>query len=245
MSVILKGELPLAEDHRVRVARNRRDRMRAQILNSVMAVYSRVGFHNNVVINDIIAHAKISRGTFYKYFDSLEEAVSALGQDMADEMTQGILSVYDVLDDPILRTATGFQTFLVRATFQPNWGGFIGRIGLLSSENLLTHKIQADIQLGVDRGVYRVKSIDTATDLLMGAKKAAMLRIDAGDHDGDYVQTVTAMVLQAFGVRAKTAERQVRIAYDRLMLEAPGTIDWWPTEDTPAVRVLARSLEER
>ena len=40
-------------------------------------------------------------------------------------MTFDISNVYDVLDDPGMRTATGFQTFLTRAWIDPDWGSFL------------------------------------------------------------------------------------------------------------------------
>ena len=61
------------------------------------------------VIDDVIRHAHVSRGTFYKHFGSLEEAVSELGAIMVDDMTVGIYEVYNCVEDPRHRTATGFQ----------------------------------------------------------------------------------------------------------------------------------------
>lgn len=217
----------MAEDHRVRVGREKRNRMRTQLLAAVMKVYSQAGFDGSPVIDDVINAAKVSRGTFYKYFASLDQAVSELGLELADEMTAGILSVYDVLDDPVLRTATGFQMFLLRAMIDPEWGAFIAHIGLLSGDNLFTSKIQTDIALGIDTGDYVVDSIETATDLLMGAKAEAILRIIAGGRDAGYVRTMTTMVLRSFGVSPTKAEKSVRKAFDRLGVEAPGKISWW------------------
>lgn len=217
----------MAENHRVRVAREKRGRMRAHLLQSVMKVYSRAGFDGSAVIEDVVKEADVSRGTFYKYFDTLEQAVAELGLALALEMTEGIFSVYDVLDDPVLRTATGFQMFLLRAMLEPEWGAFIAHIGLLSGDNLFANKIQDDIRLGVETGDYVVESIEIATDLLMGAKIEAILRIIAGGRGPDYVRTMTAMVLRSFGVSPTKAAKVVAKAFVRLSEEAPGKISWW------------------
>lgn len=201
--------------------------MRAHLLQAVMKVYSRVGFDGSAVIEDVVKEAGVSRGTFYKYFESLEQAVAELGLQLALEMTEGILSVYDVLDDPVMRTATGFQMFLLRATLEPEWGAFIAHIGLLSGDNLFANKIQDDIRLGVETGDYVVDSIEIATDLLMGAKVEAILRIIAGGRGADYVRTMTMMVLRSFGVSPTKAEKAVAKAFVRLNEEAPGKISWW------------------
>ena len=74
------------EDHRVRVGRQKRERMRAHLLKSVFSVCSRETLRDPASIDDVVKDASVSRGTFYKYFDSLDEAISELGLQMADEM---------------------------------------------------------------------------------------------------------------------------------------------------------------
>lgn len=216
----------VVEDHRVRVGRERREKMRAHLLASVLAVCS--GEHREPAqIDDVVRHAEVSRGTFYKYFDSMDVAIAELALQLAEEMTDGILWIYDVLEDPVLRTATGFQMFLLRAIIEPEWGAFIAHIGLLSGDNLLTRKIRADIQLGIETGDYAVSSIELASDLLMGAKIEAIRRLISGGGTANYVRGMATLVLRSFGVSPAKAEKCVQRAYDRLAVEAPGKIIWW------------------
>jgi len=216
----------LAEDHRSRVGRQRREKMRAHLLASIIAVCSdeRGG---PALIDDVIRHANVSRGTFYKYFPSMDQAIAEIALQLAEEMTEGLLCVYDVLDDPVMRTATGFQTFLLRAMMEPHWGGFLAHIGLLSGDNLLTEKIRSDIRLGMDTGDYDVPSVELASDLLMGAKIEAIRRLISGGATTDYVRGMATMVLRSFGVSPGKAKKCVHRAYDRLLVEAPGKISWW------------------
>ena len=200
--------------------------MRAHLLQAVLNACS----HDNrepAVIDDVILVAKVSRGTFYQYFDSLDQAVSELGLQLALEMTSGILSVYDVLEDPVLRTATAFQMFLLRSVVQPHWGGFIAHIGLLRGDNLLVNKIKSDISMGVSTGDYSVASVDVAADVLMGAKIEAIRRIVSGEHDLAYIHSVAGMVLRALGVSGSKADKSILRAYERLEKVAPKTISWW------------------
>jgi AcrR family transcriptional regulator len=218
---------PKSEDHRVRVARVRRAKMRAHLLRSVFEVCSGEKDREPAVIDDVVRHAKVSRGTFYTYFDSMEIAIAELGLELADEMTAGLLVVYDVLEDPVMRTATGFQMFLLRSAMDRPWAAFIARIGLLSDNHLFTSKIKSDIQLGVESGDYVVASIDFATDLLMGAKIEAIRRILAGEGTAFHIQTMASMVLRSFGVSPSKAEKSVQKAYSRIQLLAPSKIPWW------------------
>src|ERR1700722_6965506 len=167
---------PVTEDHRVRVARERRERMRSALLQSVLHVCSTMS-PSGVSIDDVVRHAEVAHGTFYNYFTSMDEAIAELGLHMADEMTESIFPVYDALERPIMRTASGFQLFLVRGMLQPRWAGFVSRLGLLRGDNLFISKVHSDIELGTQTGDYAVASVEMAGDLLMGAKTEALLRI--------------------------------------------------------------------
>ena len=215
------------EDHRVRVGRQRRAKMRAHLLESVLAVCSTEGRREPALIDDVVRHAGVSRGTFYKYFESMDKAVAELGLQLADEMTAGILSVYDVLEDPVMRTATGFQMFLIRSMIDPQWGSFIAHIALLTPDNLVTQKIRDDIRWGIETGDYAVESIELASDLLMGAKVEAIRRLILGGETKAYVHAMTGLVLRSFGVSPAKADRIIMKAYDRLSIEAPDKIFWW------------------
>ena len=216
----------LAKNHRVRVGRERRMRMKAHLLNSVLQVCSIESIRAPAVIDDVIRHADVSRGTFYKYFDSLDEAVAELRAVLADEIPAGIAAVYDVLTDPLQRTATSFQLFLIRAMLDPRWGAFISHIELRDSDLFIT-KIREDIAMGVETGDYVVPSVEIASDVLMGAKYEAIRRIIRSPPDTTYIRAVTAMVLRCFGVPAVKAEKTVQRAYDRLKIEAPSRLPWW------------------
>ena len=150
-------------------------------------------------------------------------------------MTSGILSVYDVLQDPVLRTATGFQMFLIRSAIEPDWGLFISKIGLLHEDNLFVHKIRADIRMGVETGDYAVTDVEAASDLLMGAKIEAIRRLIREGSSIKYIQEMASMVLRSFGVSPSKADKSVARAFARLTNEAPNKIGWWrDLEEAPA-----------
>ena len=215
------------EDHRVRVAREKRERMRARILQSVLSVCSGIASSNPAVIDDVIRHANVARGTFYKYYNSLDEAVAELGSTLADEMAIGIYPVYNVLENPLQRTATGFQFFLLRAVIDPAWGAFISHTGRLTSDSVLLGHVTADLRLGMETGDFKISSIEAAADLVVGAQTEAIRRTLGGKHKGVYVRGMAGMVLRGLGVAPAKADRVVEQAYDRLCAEAPGSISWW------------------
>jgi len=202
--------------------------MRAHLLEAVMAVCSSEGKGHAAVIDDVIRQAEVSRGTFYKYFDSLEQAVAALAHQMADEMAGGgIEKVYNSLADPLMRTCTGFQLYLLRALIEPQWGDFFCHVGLLNSESALSAKMVGDIEAGIATGDYSVPSIQIALDMLIGTKVEAIRRLITGNAGPDYIIAMTSIVLRAFGVSASKANHVSAAAFERICAEAPQNLSWW------------------
>jgi AcrR family transcriptional regulator len=134
--------------------------MRAQLLDAVLVVYPGQSERGLAVIDDVIRVANVARGTFYKYFPSLEEAVSELGAKLAHEMVAAIASLYDTLEDPVQRSATGFQLYLSRAMIEPRWGEFVAHLNHLQPDNRLVFQITADLTNGLKAGNYDVHSVD-------------------------------------------------------------------------------------
>jgi AcrR family transcriptional regulator len=216
------------EDHRVRVARQKRERMRSHLLQAILIVCAGQTISDPAVIDDVVREAKVARGTFYKYFKSLEEAVDELGATLADEMTIGIYPLYNVLDKPLQRVATGFLLFLCRAIIDPNWGGFVSHIGgKLTTESVLVKHISTDIRLGAEAGYFRVASVEAAADLVLGMTAEAARRISNGNHTVDYARIMTGIVLRGLGTPPAKADHAVAQAYTRLCREAPRCIPWW------------------
>lgn len=220
------------ENHRTRVGREKRERMRRRLLDSVVAVCSGLTASGPAVIDDVIRHAGVSRGTFYKYFESLEQAIAEVAFELVDEMVDTVSPYYTTIADPAFRTATGFQAYLSRAIMDHQWGGFVTHLGLLSGDNVrVLANIKADIRLGVETGDYAVASVGVAADLLVGAKIEAIRRIIAEDLGADYMQAMTELVLRAFGITPTKAAKVVRQAYAHLCKIGPDTIPWWKPLD--------------
>lgn len=217
------------EDHRVRVARERRQRMRSHLLNAVMAVCADDTPNSTKVIDDVVAYAEVSRGTFYKYFVSLDEAIAELGAMLAEEMTVSIWPLQSALTDPREKTATGSQVFMRRAMLDPHWGGFLARIGLLTPENTMIRRMMDDIREGIQAGVYDLPSVESGLDLLLGSKIEAIRRMvrHHGDVSKEYPRIISTLILRGFGVAPKEAHAIAHAMADRLDIIAVDLFKNW------------------
>lgn len=215
------------EDHRVRVARLKRERTRAQLLEAVMVAYPGQSGRGPAVIDDVIRVADVARGTFYKYFPSLEDAVSELGAKLADEMVAAIASLYDSLEDPVQRSATGFQLYLSRAMIEPKWGEFVAHLNHLRPDNRLVVQITADLTKGVKAGAYDLRSVELGVRLIIGAMIEGIKGIIEGSGSRSYIELLAGMVLRGLGVPPRSADNATQIASRRLHDEGPSRLPWW------------------
>ena len=213
--------------------------MESHLLRSVLKVFQGRSSTERVVIEDVIREADVARGTFYQYFPSLNDAVAQLAGTITEDMLTSVLTVYDPLVDPRMRTACGFQMYLLRASMDKGWGAFLMHIGLLQVDSAMLAKIVDDITLGVRTGDFDVSSIDAAAELVLGTKTQAIGRIVAGHADLSYIHAVTEQLLRSSGVNRAQARLSVSDAYDHIKREAPGNIAWWRTDDAATGRDMA------
>ena len=221
-----RSESP-AEDHRTRVGFAKREKMRARLVAAIIELWPKTQSGISVVVDDVVNAAAVSRGTFYKYFSSLEEALDTIGCELADEMTAGIMPVYDGLSDPLHRTAAGFQLFQWRAAFDPMWARFVSRTDHLFRDSELLANVMVDLQNGRESGVYRFISVELAADFVIGATIGGISRFVTGRSSDSDILDLTRMVLQGLGVDEDRTREAITLTQAHVTEHAPGRLRWW------------------
>jgi AcrR family transcriptional regulator len=212
-------------DHRTRVAEKKRLMMRTKLLDAATRVFAeQTG--PTPVIDDVIREAKVSRGTFYNYFDSLDQVLAAIGQDFSNQMTTDILPVYDVLTEPWQRAAVGFRVFLVRALLDPKWAGFMVRPDAWAHHTLVAKYMAADLEKGRRVGQFHFDDVNAAADFLMGATAQAIQSIRHGlDDPHAYMNAYTRMALASLGCQPALCDEGVDFSLTYLQQWASGRLD--------------------
>ena len=196
-------------DHRSIVAERKRVMMRARLLDAAMRVFADDS-NGSPVIDDVIREANVSRGTFYNYFDSLDQVLAAVGQAFNDEMATGVLPIYDVLCEPWQRASVGFRVFLLRALVDPKWAGFLVRVDAWPHTTMVAMYMGADLENGLDKGQFAFDDPRVAGDFLVGAKVRAIqsLRLGVADPNA-YVNAAVRMALNSLGCSPELTEQGV------------------------------------
>ncbi|WP_053554829.1 TetR/AcrR family transcriptional regulator [Sphingopyxis sp. 113P3] len=218
------------DDFRARSAARKRERMRARLLDAIMAVCAERG-PQAAIIEDVLKMAGVSRGTFYAHFDSLHQAIAALGHALADEAVAVFKTMYQHITDPVLHTAVGPQLVLTRAMMEPNWGRIIAQSEDFSMRSDFVGAIKGHLVEGRRRGDFRISDINAAVDLHIGALTRGAGQLQSKKRGrAAYIRDVSRMLLLATGVTEDRAIEAVRWAEQDLKERAPGRLPWWQAE---------------
>jgi AcrR family transcriptional regulator len=211
-------------DHRTKVAEKKRMLMRTKLLDAAMRVYGeRTG--PAPVIDDVIREAKVSRGTFYNYFDSLDQVLAAIAQELSNQMTTDILPVYDVLKEPWQRFSIGFRLFQVRALLDRKWAGYVTRADAWPHNTLVARYMTEDLENGKTAGQFKFDRVDAASNFLLGASAHCIQAIRQGvDDPNAYMDASVRMALAGLGCAADVIERGVSFSLTYLQSWASGEL---------------------
>ena len=215
-------------DHRVRVGRERREKMRRRLLQAVISSYSLQERYVTPVIADVIKEAQVSRATFYVHFETMEEAINAVGQNLTEEMIHSLEAFFRRSEDPLLRMAMGIQIFLLRSVTDPLWGAFVARTNYLSQDTYLFKTLATDFVKAKQLGYIEFTDIEAATSVFVGSMMEAIRRLVKTDQRSrGYVEEVAVMVLRGLGVDYARAREVVEDRAIFIRGLAPDCLPWW------------------
>lgn len=194
-------------DHRPRVARQRRERTRARIIESALAVFAEKG-PDSPRIDDFIRAAGIARGTFYNYYSSTDELLEATSHALEDDMIRSITAELERLDRPLERLATGILLWLRKAQEDPLWCRFIVRVRRRSRG--VDRELGGDLRAAMKAGAIRAIDVKAARDLVVGTILEAMNRMNSERVPATYASDVAQSILLGLGAD----RRRVRALVD-------------------------------
>ena len=158
------------EDHRVRVGAERRNKTRLLLLESALGVLHDKG-PDAAVIEDFIAAAGVSRGTFYNYFDTTSELLLALATEMSNEVLATVDPIVLSCTTPVERFSTGTRLYMQMATRYPLWGSFLNRVGtrIATRGQLIEKYLTRDLTEALAAGLIQVDNVLVARDMVLGS----------------------------------------------------------------------------
>ena len=190
-----------AENHRVRVGAQRREATRLRLIESALTVLAEKG-PDTATIEDFIAAAQVSRGTFYNYFRTTSELLLAVASGMSDEILQVVDPAVQQFSDPVARFSAGSRLYMQTALRYPVWGAFITRVGtrVAARGQLIDVYLNRDLLEAIARDRLKIHNVRVARDVVLGTiffGIETMLTEPTHDH---HPEQMMRCVLTGFGL---------------------------------------------
>lgn len=218
-------------NHRIKMAEVRRLRMRRRLLEASLVVFGEKGVDASV-IDEIIRLAKVSRGTFYNYFQSNEEVMRNVSLAVGNEVAQVVSDIVDTNDDVAYRVATGIRLWLVLIRKHLILARFYRRSGLYffdhnDEEALPRSNTARYLTVGMQTERFSIPNLGVGFVVIAGLIVAAIAAIANGPVPDDFGDAVAERMLLALGVEPEEARsiahgplEQVDLPLDSLILKA-------------------------
>lgn len=207
-------------------AEKKRAETRARLLSAMLAVCAS-NLRTLPCVEDVIEKARVSRGTFYNHFDSIEEALAALGQNIT---RLGLLegeSFRTLFTEKWKSTSVVVRVVLTRAHLDPIWASFVLRTRAFSRDPLLGKLVLQDLAEGRASGEYTVPDDTVALDFLRGLLDACVSALHRGVPNPDsYIDNSIHIWLQALGCDAEQAREAPSMS--RQFLDEYFSSQWEP-----------------
>jgi AcrR family transcriptional regulator len=170
-------------------------------------------------IDAIIAAARVSRGTFYKYFDAPDTLLRELALELTNDILRAIHPLVLQHDDPAARIATGMRVVVRLAYSRPAVGSFFLRLGWpnIDRRHVLFDFVQRDLAAGMRKGRFTAMPLLLALNIVAGTALGAIHAVLGKVRAGDIAEQAAASALRALGIEAEQAARLVALPLPQLL----------------------------
>ena len=200
------------QDHRIRVAASRREEMQNSLMFSLLALASEVSIHE-IDVDDIIKHAEVSRGSFYKYFPSVQALIPALANQLAHELTAEIDAITHQIPSTANRLVVNAKLTMRSLAKHKILGNFLIQLPWPTQNtefNVFTN-ISSDIELGIKEGLFAKMPASIGCNLLVGSLIGGISVMLSKSPSMSYENKVLYQALIGLGLDAKTADELLKI----------------------------------
>jgi len=205
------------QDHRIRVAAVRREEMQNTLMFSALVLASDQSIHE-IDVDDIIQHAEVSRGSFYKYFPSVQALVAALADQLAQELTAEIDAITHQIPSTANRLVISAQLTLRRLVKAKVLGNFLIQLPWPSQnpEFNVFKNISSDIELGIKEGLFTKMPASIGCNLFVGSLIGGIHVMLGKSSSASYENKVLYQALIGLGLASITADELLKASVPSL-----------------------------
>jgi AcrR family transcriptional regulator len=188
-------------ERRAEIGQEKRLRTRKMILSAAYSLVCRKDGHLTRV-EEISASARISLGTFYNYFSSINELLDALAYEISHDINVRVRALLQLMQPGAFRVSAASRLYLHQVRIDQAWGramvnltGTGPQFGHISLQHVA--KVVAE---GIELGEFRIPNVEVGCDLVMGTVLSAMMSMVRAPFPDDYPEMVARQILTGLGV---------------------------------------------
>ncbi len=194
-------------DRRMRKA----EATRTRLVDAARLLIARSG-PDAVTIAQITAAADLGIGTFYNYFATRDDIITAVITDTVESMGQRLDAMTKDMADPAEVFASSLRHLMGTAITDPVWAWFVVRIGAAHPAlvGILGPRATRDLRRGIEEGRFEIANLAMTADVVFGALLAAISSYLAGDRSGDQPAQYAELNLRMVGLSREDAAEVCR-----------------------------------
>lgn len=199
------------QDHRVRVAATRREEMQNSLMFSALVLASDKSIHE-IDVDDIIQQAEVSRGSFYKYFPSVQALVPALASQLAHELTAELDAITHQIPSTATRLVLSAKLTMRRLVKAKVLGNFLIQLPWpnQNAEFNVFKNISSDIELGIKEGLFTKMPASIGCNLFVGSLIGGIHVMLSKSSSASYENKVLYPALIGLGLASTTADELLK-----------------------------------
>jgi len=200
---------------RAAAGENRRAQTRERLVDAAIAVIAERG-PDAVSIEDFVAAAKVSRGTFYNYFPTIDDLIQAVVQRIAGALSDALNTSLPESLPPAIKLAARLHAHLALVRRDRAWGWVVTRLEstALGRQPALEANFDRIFREGVAAGDFNEVNIHAARTIVFGASRMAQRDILMEIAGPDHAEQVIALLLTTLGMAPDAAARTSRESAD-------------------------------
>jgi AcrR family transcriptional regulator len=203
-------------------AERRRNQTRERLIQAALAVIAQKG-PDAPSVEDFVAAAGVSRGTFYNYFPATEDLLAALNERLMSDLANSMRAVTSDVTDPAMMFAVMVHQTLEQVTRDPVRAWVVLQIVGGSTPRSESMSVWFDALMAEGEAIGRFAQVERAAarHIAFGATRLAATEMLTQRAGLDQAEPVVSMMLAAFGLArdeavevSREARRRVAVATD-------------------------------
>jgi AcrR family transcriptional regulator len=185
----------------------KRLKTRALLMDSAVVEFARQGIEKTSV-NDIIARARVSHGTFYYHFSNKNEIVETVGRAVAAAFVNIVDREINGITLGPERVAMATQIFIRLSSTAPDWGWLVvhALADMGSFQKQISRGIRKDVLIGIRQGEFIASPDDFLFASLLAVVSVAVRTRLEHPKLARVEQDAATLILQMLGISTAIAQ---------------------------------------